>query len=424
MINSHSIATNNKQTASAAHVRPDYALYNFANIPGTILNLFNVPTDTRLPEDVLPHSQGFEKVIFFFIDAFGWKLFERFVEDSAVLQQFLNNGVVSQLTSQFPSTTTAHVTTTHTNLPVGGHGMFEWNYYEPAADAVITPLFYSFAGDDTRGTLRGSGLDPAAIYPRSSMYPLLRQHGVASYLFNKAEYAASPYNAAVGAGATRQVAHDDLPQALEQLSQAVIAHEGPAYYFLYWGRFDALCHTYGPDSAQAEEELRCVLQLLESRLLKPLSGARDTLLLIGADHGQTAIDPARTLYLNKLWPDIANTFKTTRGGRPIVPGGSCRSFFLYVKEDRLEQVQGRLQTMLDGTAQVLSVGRLIAQGYFGQPVLQKFLSRVGNLVIVPDPGESVWWYEAGKFEVGWYGFHGGLAAEEMLIPLLALPLGQ
>ena len=420
MINRHSIDANNQQTLSAAHIRPDYALYNFANIPGTILSQFDIPTETRLPEDVLPDCQGIEKVIFLFIDAFGWNMFERFAGDSAVLQRFLNHGVVSQLTSQFPSTTTAHVTTMHTNQPVGQHGMFEWNYYEPQANAVITPLFYSFAGDDVRGTLQGSGIDPAVIFPRHTIYPLLTEHGVSSYTFNKAEYASSPYNTAVNGDATRQVAHNDLAQALDQLTQAITAQPGPAYYFLYWGRFDTLCHSHGPDSRQAQAELISILSLLESRLFKPLEGVGNTLLLIGADHGQVAIDPARTIYLNQVWPDIAGTFKTTGSRRPIVPGGSCRSFFLYVKEDLLEETQRRLQQGLDGAAQVLSVDRLIENGYFGLPVSQKFLSRVGNLVIVPDPGESVWWYDAGKFEVGWYGFHGGLAVEEMLIPLLAV----
>ena len=420
MINRHSIDAINKQTRSAAHVCPDYALYNFANIPGTILNVFDIPTDMRLPDSVLPDCQGVEKVIFLFIDAFGWQMFERFAGDSAVLQRFLKNGVVSQLTSQFPSTTTAHVTTIHTNLPVGQHGMFEWNYYEPRADAVITPLFYSFAGDDRRGTLQGSGIDPAAIFPRRTIYPLLTKHGVSSYTFNKAEYASSPYNTAVNGDATRQVSHNDLAQALEQLIQAVTAQNGPAYYFLYWGRFDTLCHAYGPDSPQAQAELIYVLELLESRLFKPLEGMGSTLLLIGADHGQTAVDPARTIYLNQLWPDIASTFKSTRSGRMIVPGGSCRSFFLYIEEDRLDETERLVQQGLDGAAQVFRVDRLIEDGYFGLPVSQKFLSRVGNLVIVPDPGESVWWYEAGKFEMGWYGFHGGLAVDEMLIPLLAL----
>ncbi|MFN2137541.1 MAG: alkaline phosphatase family protein [Candidatus Promineifilaceae bacterium] len=422
MINLRSLETIRNQTQTTAHVKPDYAKYNFANIPGTILNLLGAPADNGLPADVLPDGRRFEKVIFFFIDAFGWKQFEKHAQQSAVLKRFIEDGVVSQLTSQFPSTTTAHVTTAHTNLRVGQHGMFEWNYYEPRADAVITPLFYCFAGEYKRGTLLEAGIDPASVFPRHNIYPWLTEHGVASTVFNKAEYASSPFNAFMNRGATQQIAHDELPQAMKQLTQAVQAQEGPAYYFLYWGTFDALCHAHGPDSAQAQAELRSVLALLESDLVKVLSGRQDTLLLVSADHGQIAIDPVQTIYLDRLLPDIIDSFQRSQSGRPLVPGGSCRDFFLYIDEEQLDEVQRRLERALDGRAQVLRVDSLIEGGYFGLPVSGTFLSRVGNLLILPEPGESVWWSGPGGYELPFHGFHGGLTEEEMLIPLLALPL--
>jgi hypothetical protein len=422
MLNQNSIAAIDRQTLSPQHVKPDYALYNFANIPGTVLNLLGATAENRLPADALPVGKQFKKVIFFFIDAFGWKQFEKHAADSAVLQRFLNEGVVSQLTSQFPSTTTAHVTTAHTNQRVGQHGMYEWNYYEPRVDAMITPLFYSFAGEYKRGTMAEAGINPAIIFPRQNIYPALSEQGVTSYVLNKAEYANSPYNKTICRGAAQLPAFDDLLQGMEQLTMAVIEQKGPAYYFLYWGQFDALCHAHGPDSPQAQTELRTILELMETSLLDPLAGTRDTLLLVSTDHGQTAIDPAQTIYLDRLLPDLQDSFQKSGSGRPLVPGGSCRDFFLYIEEDRLEETQERLTSALDGRAQVLRVDRLIEEGYFGLPVSETFLSRVGNLVVLPGPGESVWWAGPGGYELPFLGFHGGLDQEEMLIPLLALPL--
>ena len=45
------------------------------------------------------------------------------------------------------------------------------------------------------------------------------------------------------------------------------------------------------------------------------------------------------------------------------------------------------------------------------------------LVVLPNAGESIWWYERGRFEQRFRGHHGGLTAEEMLVPFAALPLG-
>lgn len=363
-----------------------------------------------------------EKIIFIFVDAFGWLQLQKQIDSSALLQRFLKEGIISQLTSQFPSTTTAHVTTLHTNQPVGEHGMYEWYYYEPAAGAVISPLYYSYAGDHVRGTLKRASLDPALLFPRRTIYPTLTQQGIASYVLISQAFSNSPYSRAVGEGATRQIAFSNFSQALDQLSQAVLQEKGPAYYYLYWGKFDELCHIHGPNSAQAEGELDSILESIESRLLKSLPRGKNILLLIGADHGQDRINPQQTVYINHLLPDLAVVFKTTKGGRPVVPGGMCKSFFLYIKEDALHDTERLLAQKLAGIAQVLRVSDLIRDGYFGLPVSERFLSRVGNLVIVPNRGESVWWFEPGRFEVGYKGFHGGLTQDEMLIPLLALAL--
>jgi hypothetical protein len=48
------------------------------------------------------------------------------------------------------------------------------------------------------------------------------------------------------------------------------------------------------------------------------------------------------------------------------------------------------------------------------------LQRVADLVILPYNGETVWWYEKGRYEMLFYGHHGGLTPNELEIPLLAL----
>ena len=67
---------------------------------------------------------------------------------------------MTEIETQFPSTTTAHVTTMHTGRPVGEHGLYEWHVHEPALDAIITPLLFSFAGRSTRFRGHHGGLHP------------------------------------------------------------------------------------------------------------------------------------------------------------------------------------------------------------------------------------------------------------------------
>jgi hypothetical protein len=60
----------------------------------------------------------------------------------------------------------------------------------------------------------------------------------------------------------------------------------------------------------------------------------------------------------------------------------------------------------------------VQAGYFGPVISPRFQSRVGNLVILPYRGESVWWFEKDKFEQKFHGHHGGLTKQEMEIPLI------
>jgi hypothetical protein len=131
------------------------------------------------------------------------------------------------------------------------------------------------------------------------------------------------------------------------------------------------------------------------------------------------VSPETTLYLNldARFSGLESYLKTNRQGQLLVPAGSSRDLFLYVKDELLEETQAFLAAGLEGKAEVYRVQHLIEAGFFG-PVSPAFLERVGNLVVLPLAGESVWWYEKGRFEQRFYGQHGGLSREEMEIPLV------
>jgi hypothetical protein len=97
----------------------------------------------------------------------------------------------------------------------------------------------------------------------------------------------------------------------------------------------------------------------------------------------------------------------------LVPAGSARDMFLYIKDEMLVEAQALLSKQLEGQADVVKTKDLIADGYFGPEVSSRLRERVGNLVILPYRYESVWWYEKDKFEQKFYGHHGGLTPQEM-----------
>jgi hypothetical protein len=68
------------------------------------------------------------------------------------------------------------------------------------------------------------------------------------------------------------------------------------------------------------------------------------------------------------------------------------------------------------------VEELLRQGFFGPAPSERLRKRLGNLVVLPYDGESVYWYEEGRFDMHYLGHHGGLTPAEMDTGAYLLPL--
>lgn len=409
-------------------LKPEYGSTCFADIPELLYSCLTDESTSIQGEWLktrLPHSR-YDAVIFLLIDSFGWRYYEKYAERYPFLQQFAQNGIVAKWTSQFPSTTAAHVTTIHTGLPVGQSGIFEWIYYEPKLDAVIAPLLFSHAGETKRDTLRSSITNPASIYPAQTLYLRFNSAGVDSNILQHAEYTPSTYSDIMFQGAS-VFPYRTFPEALANLHLLLEQMDRPTYFFLYFDKIDTLSHTYGPESVQVEAEVDALLTSLQRLLLDGFTGfanrasASKILLIMSADHGQIEVNPETTVYLNlePRFSTIRPLLRRDRKGKPLVPAGCPRDMFLYVEDQALEDVHGLLSEGLSEIASVFYTQSLVDEGYFGPgPYMDGLADRIGNLVILPHAYESVWWYEEGKFDMLLHGHHGGLTAQETEIPLM------
>jgi predicted AlkP superfamily pyrophosphatase or phosphodiesterase len=244
-------------------------------------------------------------------------------------------------------------------------------------------------------------------------YPELKTMGVKPYVFGMREYTPSTYSSAVTDGAELR-SFKTLSEAFINLGLLLQEQTQPAYVFLYFDRIDTLAHDYGPTAPQTEAEIETLLLMMEHHFERVFKGKR-ILFLMTADHGQVEVDPQTTIFLNKnsQFAGVERFFKTNLKRQLLVPAGSPRDMFLYIKDDLLEEAQAFLASRLEGKADVVRSEWLMDNGYFGPDVSSRLRERVGNLVILPYRYESVWWYEKGKFEQRFYGHHGGLTPEEM-----------
>jgi hypothetical protein len=409
--------------------RPLYDSYCFSRLPDTIAYLFG-QEDARtaaLPAGVLAGlERRCDAVVLLFIDAFGWEFFERFAAGIPVLQEVQARGRAVRLTAQFPSTTAAHVTCIHTGLAVGQSGVYEWSYYDPGVGAVISPLIFSFAGEKARETLAAAGVSPDDVFPPGpTLYERLAAAGVESFVYQPDGYVYSTASNRLLRGRSGAFGYRTLPEGLTDLALHLLDRPAGSrrYYMLYADLIDHIGHRHGPNSPQFAAEVQATFAAVGNCLVEPTRGrVGNTLVLMIADHGQVPTDPATTVYLNEALPDLASCLRPGRDGRPIPFGGSPRDLFLYVREERMEELRERLQRLLEGRAEVYAVRELIAEEVFGRAVGRRFLERVGDLVVLPYAGETVYWREEGRFVMDKRGHHGGLTPQEMDTGLYLLPL--
>lgn len=386
-------------------VKPKYDSGGFAAIPARIREYCT--------------SGNYDAVVLFLVDGFGWRFFEKF-KGALFLKRLTKNGKIEKLTSQFPSTTAAHMTTIHTGQPVGQSGVYEWFYYEPQLDRIIAPLLFSYAGDDERNTLKGV-IKARKLYPKQTLYQELGALGVKSYAFGVRDYTPSTYSNAVMKGAELQ-SFKTLPEALVNLGLTLQSSQAPTYVNFYFDNIDSTCHKYGPTALQTEAEIEAFLLFMDFFFTRTFSGKKKVLFMMTADHGASEVDPLTTVFLNKdkRFNGIERFLKTNQAGDLLIPAGSARDMFLYIKDELLDEAQSFLAKRLEDKAEVVKTEWLMENGYFGPEISKKFRARVGNLVILPYRYESVWWYEKDKFEQRFYGHHGGLTPQEMEIPLFTL----
>ena len=417
MINAKSLSAFKNILWTPHFNRPLYEKYAFACIPSTIEKLLTGEGEGILaPDAIQGGAEKFDCAILFLIDGFGWKFFEEYSHKLPFLDRFVKEATASKISSEFPSTTAAHITSINTGKQVAETGIYEWFYYEPIIDRMIAPLLFSYAGDHESGTLENDGYTPAQIFPFETIYQKLLKKGVRSIVMQHEGIAYSPYSRAMLAGAD-MIPYRDFLQAMDTLVKLCSNPlDQPTYIFVYNGDIDSMGHRHGITSSQFSDAVEYCWTVIENHFWQKLPCCPNkTAIMCTADHGMTPVDPKTTILLNKVCPEIVRMIQKNKNGIPLVPAGSCRDFFMHIENDYLEKAERILKKQLEGIADVVLTSELLDGGFFGnQPPSKRLKDRIGNLVVLPYRGESVFWrFEKHRLEQHFYAAHGGLTPDEM-----------
>lgn len=382
---------------------PEYNGKNFINIVNSIKHNFGINDGITLENKKIKKILlNKEKVVFILVDAFGWKFYKSVREDSKFFKEIRKRGIEEKITSQFPSTTTAHVTSVITGKDVSTHGFFEWFTYDSKINEVFTPFLFDYEGKEE-------------ILPKDNLFKELKENGVCSTIITP-NYINNSYYSRELFKDGKVKGYDSVEEMFDILLQGIKKDKGKNFYYIYYPQIDSIGHEYGMSSYKAYFEINNFIKALDNFYNNVLDkGVNEGIFILSADHGQMEIKDR--IYLNELIPNIDEYMLKDSKGKSIVPVGYNRDMFLYIKKEFETYVYELLKEKFKDKGEIYLVKDLIDKGVFINPS-ETLLSRMGNIVIIPYDGYGVWWFEKGKYEISLKGSHGGLTKDEMEIPLL------
>jgi len=399
-------------------VRPSYEDYCLSNVHSTILSLFGEHASRPIiPKQALAAEGQPEKVVLIVADGLGYYNAKASLNDGGFFEAVASRGDLVPITSVFPSTTAAALTTLSTGLTPQEHGLPEWFVYMKEIDRVIATLPFSEVGDRRRDKLIGT-LNVRALFSGARVYSALRSHGIDAVSFVERGLSKTAYSklSLRGSEVVPYITSSDL---MATLRRRIEKTKRRTLFYVYWEKVDTTGHTYGPGSEESRSEVSLLSHVLKTELVGKLSrmAASESFVMLTADHGQVPVEADSTIYLNGMRP-VMKGLNLSPGGKRIPPWGSARDAYLSVKKDSLENVRAYLARKLGRTAVVLKSAEALEAGLFGiNKPLPSFVDRVGNLMVLPRGRNLVWYRYARSDRFDLRGHHGGMNPREMLIPL-------
>lgn len=398
---------------------PAYEDGTIASIPATIAALLDVPFVglPPLPKPLWqPLGNDIRRVVVITLDALGQNLVEK---EADHLEPYLSETAVrAQLTSIFPSTTVAALSSMWTGSAPSQHGLAALFLLFPEYGTIGQLLNFSPIFGTYPDALVTAGLKPEEYLPVPGMAQQLAAAGVPTYAFKGANIIESALSKMHGRGVAENFGAYSLSDMLVEVGRFLEEKAGhPLFVSAYWPSIDTISHMRGWDGPQTAAEFHIIWQQIHETLRQKLSPAarRHTALFITADHGQLVTPKSRHVYLADH-PQLAEMLL-------MRPAGEPRIAYLYARQGCVPDIVAYVNKNLSEVATAVPTPQAIAAGLFGPPpYAPQLYNRLGDVVLIMRHNYLFVYPQDKELVERLYGWHGGMTPAEMQVPWLGYRL--
>lgn len=404
----------------ADFIHPDYQGGSILNLPSSICHWLGAEplgAAPLRPELSVTSSTDLRRVIMVLVDALALHRLQRWMTDGTapVWSRLAEQGKLAALTSIIPSTTSAALTSLWTGRSPAEHGIVGYELWLKEYGVVSNMILHSpITFDNDAGSLVKAGFKPELFLNQPTLGAHLASNGIRS--------CALQHRSIIRSGLSQMFLKDvDVHGYLTPTELWVnlrhLVESNPRqrlYFWVYTGQIDHYSHYYHPDDERTVAEFGEFSRAFEQNFLERLSPAlrQGTLVLLTADHGMIATQKSARYDLRNH-PELSRLLH-------ILPTGEHRLMYLFTRPGQADHVRSYFDQTWPGEFVFLDPSEAIAKGLFGPGKPHPRLAdRLGDLIVAARDEAYIWWAEK---ENPLIGQHGGLSADEMIVPLLSVML--
>ena len=374
---------------------PDYN-HSILNLITSMLKYYNVETNhTSLPILDEKLSKNYKNVVFIILDGLGEHLINKISPNG-----FFKQNDIDCITSVYPSTTTAALTTYYSGMPPYESGWIGWSQYFKEYGRAIDMLSHreSYKGDDFKDA-------------RIDVFETLVNY---TTIFEKIEKASPNVKAyeIMPSYSDKKSKRSIRADSIDEICDAILSvcnTQDNNFILAYSDNPDGLFHKYGCTSQEAQDFVLYAESSIQN-LSKQLSD--DTLLIISADHGHKDIN---TVYNILDYPELQDCL--------IIPASlESRSLAFWVKEDRKKDFEKLFKEYFGDDFLLLTKQEFLDKHFLGFGNKHKKIDDfIGNYfaISVSDSIIKLETYLTEPKKVK-KSTHCGLTKDEMEVPLIVL----
>jgi len=382
-------------TTAPAVPLPRYMARSLADLLPALLSSIGLPD--------FPNSfaiQPADRACLLLVDGLGWELLRTHVDAAP----FLNSLAGEPLTTGFPATTAASVSSIATGLTPGEHGLVGYTMALPGFDRAFNTLTWSLYGLGPRIDLL-TQVEPETFQPQATLPERAAAAGLPIDYIGPEIHEGSGLTRAVGRGARFHRA-----DSLDALESGVLQALAPprAAVYAYHPRLDAAAHVHGVRSQAWLDELvatdTAVRMLAEKMPTK-------SLLVVTGDHGMVDLRPQERI-------DLADEPVLAAGVRILAGEGRAR--YLKTLPGATRDVIAAWRALLGDRMWVWSRDEAIATGIFGPMVCERTRERIGDVVAAAYGRVGIFQRDVDPAQARFNGHHGSLTPAEQLVPFVVV----